>query len=97
MPGINLNVTESINSFIRPLGVRLSSPEQILAKVTMVAVAAILVVGNLPSASAYDCTPLVTCLNNCPTGRMNDCARQCIRTCCAVAACARECVRAGSC
>jgi hypothetical protein len=78
----NLNVTQSINSFIRPLGISLSSKKQMLAKVTTVALAAIFIAGNLPSVSA-DC--LVDCLNKCP-GQAPDpdysrCAQACFTKC----------------
>ncbi|MGL4539895.1 MAG: hypothetical protein ACRCU0_02840 [Candidatus Rhabdochlamydia sp.] len=92
MTGVNLNITESINSFIKPLGVRLSSKEQILAKVTMVAIAAILIADNLPSASAYDCTWFNNCIGNCPTGPLTECVKACFRSCCAIPDCRNECV-----
>ncbi|MGL5263089.1 MAG: hypothetical protein ACRDAI_00695 [Candidatus Rhabdochlamydia sp.] len=59
----NLNVTQSINSFIRPLGLSLSNKKQMLAKVTTVALAAILIFGNLSSVSA-DCVS--DCIDKCP-------------------------------
>ncbi|MGL4539894.1 MAG: hypothetical protein ACRCU0_02835 [Candidatus Rhabdochlamydia sp.] len=97
MTDVNLNITESINSFIRPLRIRLSSKEQILAKVTMVAVAAILIAGNLPPISAYSCNLLSDCFAKCPMGPINECVMQCMRDCCAIENCARECVKVGFC
>ncbi|MGL5264278.1 MAG: hypothetical protein ACRDAI_06900 [Candidatus Rhabdochlamydia sp.] len=53
---MNVNVLQSANSFMGQFGLAISNKKQILAKITAVALAAILLVGNLPSASAYDCT-----------------------------------------
>ncbi len=76
----NLNVTQYINSFINPLGLSLSSKKQILAKVTTVALSAILLANTLPLASACS---LTACLNACPVSgpEYSKCAQTCISNC----------------
>lgn len=61
----DINLIESINCFLRPMGLSLSSQKQIIAKVTTVALAAILITSSLPSVSA-DC--IESCLRRCPRG-----------------------------
>ncbi|MGL4539638.1 MAG: hypothetical protein ACRCU0_01495 [Candidatus Rhabdochlamydia sp.] len=79
----NLNVTQSINSFIRPLGLSLSNKKQMLAKVTTVALAAILIFGNLSSVSA-DCVS--DCIAKCPS-----CCIGSLGTCPPCAICVKAC------
>ena len=56
LKNIHSNLTQSVNSFMRPTGLSLASKEQIITRTTMLALAAILIVGNdflnLPLASA---------------------------------------------
>ncbi|MGL5264277.1 MAG: hypothetical protein ACRDAI_06895 [Candidatus Rhabdochlamydia sp.] len=80
---MNVNVLQSVNSFMGQFGLAVSSPKQILAKVTTVALAAILLAGNLPSVSA-DC--LTDCVNKCPDRRIDPdgyskCAQACFSKC----------------
>lgn len=89
----SVNFTQSINSFIRPLGVRLSSPEQILAKVTMIAIAAMFIADSLPSrVAAYDCTWFDACTDNCRyAANFNRCIFACLKSCCAKSGCGQAC------
>lgn len=85
----SLNVTaQSINSLIRPLGLCLSSKEQIAAKITAIAFTAIFIVGNLPSTSAsfQGCLDLINCHNNCSLNattreQYSECLLGCFRKC----------------
>ena len=80
----HLNITQSINSFINPMGLSLSNTKQIIAKTTTVALAAILLIGgtfNLPLASA-DMTPYQQCIYDCnhsniPNSQLPQCFRDC--------------------
>ena len=85
----NFNLTQSINSFINPMGLSLSNKKQIIAKITTVALAAIFLVGNMPSVMAMgECREpcLTNCVNNCPLTAQgvaeSTCAQQCFTNCC---------------
>lgn len=63
----NLNLVQSINSFMRPVGLCLSNNKQIIDKITTIAFAAIVIIGNLSLASADSS---VNCVMTCP--ELND-------------------------
>lgn len=77
----NFNLTQSINSFLRPMGLSLSSKEQITAKATMLALGIILVANNLPLASAHrGCWQ--RCVSRCgepPNSCFNKCLDDCYK------------------
>ncbi|MGL4539907.1 MAG: hypothetical protein ACRCU0_02900 [Candidatus Rhabdochlamydia sp.] len=63
---MNVNVLQSVNSFMGQFGLTVSSPKQILAKVTTVALAAILLSDKLSLAAACkDPVGLQNCVSNC--------------------------------
>lgn len=82
---MNVNVLQSVNSFMGNFGLAISSPKQMLAKVTTVALAAILLAGNLPSAEAGTCREpcLSNCVGKCPIPDVGGkCWQACFGKCC---------------
>lgn len=80
---MNVDVLQSVNSFMGQFGLAISNKKQILAKVTAVALAAILLVGNVSLAEAGDCRQ--PCWDNCFSGCTSDaqtCMRRCLSRCC---------------
>ena len=67
----NLNFTQSINSFMRPLGLSLSSKDQIAAKITTLAFGILFVANNefLSSALATTVGEAVDYCRSLPTGK----------------------------
>ena len=79
---MNVNVLQSVNSFMGQFGLAVSSPKQILAKVTTVAVAAILLSDKLSLAEAACKQPEYdNCWKSCPGGDGGRCIQNCLKYC----------------
>ncbi|MGL4540676.1 MAG: hypothetical protein ACRCU0_06870 [Candidatus Rhabdochlamydia sp.] len=74
----SLNLTQPINSFLRPLGFSLSSKEQIMAKITMLALGVIFIANSefLSSVGAKTIGEAIEECNRLPTEKeRSDCLR----------------------
>lgn len=86
MTNICLSLSQHINSFLHPIGLRLSSKKQIFAKITTVALAAIFLVSNLHSVTGFcgsaggDTACLLKCLRGCDD--TPECSTDCHNKCC---------------
>jgi len=75
----SFNPAQTVNSFLKSMGLSLSSKEQVIAKVTTLALGAILVANSLPLASAHrGCWNL--CTSRCGKPQ-NPCFNECMRQC----------------
>lgn len=76
----SFNPTQTVNSFLKPMGLALSTRDQVVAKVKILALTAIpfILVSGLTLASAVECQ--CSCLDQCGSN-VSRCFKKCMENC----------------